>query len=269
QVLRAHVRDVFNEYDNDLVYEGKFGISPRELKQIIYDLAYSTKNVTFVEVLEALRAISEKKDEFDFLNIPPQGAYHDPFAFCDLIETHCLDLLDAEVRDSLGLIDDRSYEEYISKYILSINALIKGEKVKNNVTGKYEAPDSYFISEFESNVFINESPENFRSNLIARLGAYALDNPGKQIVYSEIFSDLVNLLQESFRNEQKKVIDKIASNLMLYLAEKRENKFSGLSKDLKAQIDSMIKNLVTKYQYSENGAITSLQYLLKMRYNHK
>ena len=265
QILRAHVRDVFNEYDNDMVYEGKFGISPRELKQIIYDLAYTNKNVTFVDALEALRSLSEKTDEYDFLNITPQGTYHDPFAFCDLVETHCLDVLDSEVRDSLGLIDDRSYEDYISKYILSINALIKGEKVKNTVTGKYEAPDSYFISEFESNVFINESPENFRSNLIARLGAYALDNPGKVIVYSSIYSDLVNLLQESFRNEQKKVINKIASNLMLYLAELREKKSSGISKELKAQIDSMIKNLINKYHYSEDGAITSLQYLLKMR----
>lgn len=267
QILRAHVRDVFNEYDNDVIYEGKFGISPRELKQIIYDLAYASKNVTFVDALEALRIISDKKDEYDFLNIVPQGAYHDPFVFCDLIETHCLDQLDSEVRDSLGLVDDRSYEDYVAKYILSINALIKGEKVKNTVTGKSEVPDSYFISEFESNVFINESPDDFRSNLIARLGAFALDNPGKKIIYSDIYNDLVNLLQESFRNEQKKVIDRIANNLMLYLVEKRENKPSGVSPDLRDQIDSMIKNLVTKYHYSEDGAITSLQYLLKMRYD--
>lgn len=267
QLLRAHVRDVFNEYDNDAVYEGKFGISPRELKQIIYDLAYASKNVTFVDALEALRTLSDKTDEYDFLNITPQGGYHDPFVFCDLIETHCLDLLDSEVRDSLGLVDDRSYEDYLAKYIMSINALIKGEKIKNTMTGKYEQPDSYFISEFESNVFINESPENFRSNLIARLGAYSLDNPGKKIIYASIYSDLVNLLQESFRNEQKKVIDRIANNLMLYLVEKRENKPSGVSGELRSQIDSMIKNLITKYRYSEDGAITSLQYLLKMRYD--
>lgn len=267
QIMRAHIRDVFNEYDNDVVYEGKFGISPRDLKQIIYDLAYTNKHVTFVEALEALRALSEKKDEFDFLNIAPQGAYHDPFAFCDLIESHCLDLLDSEVRDSLGLVDDRSYEDYIAKYILSINAIIKGEKVKNTVTGKFEAPDSYFISEFESNVFINESPENFRSNLIARLGAYALDNPGKPIKYAVIFEDLVNLLQESFRNEQKKVISKISSNLMLYLAEKREGKSSGITNESRTQINSLLGNLTNKYRYSEDGAITSLQYLLKMRYD--
>jgi len=129
-----------------------------------------------------------------------------PEQLIELIETWSLDTLDIEVRESLGLVDERSYEDYISKYILSINAIIKGEKVKNFVTGKFEAPDAYFIKEFESNVHMNEVPEKFRSNLIARLGAYALDNRGKPIVYSEVFVDLVHLLQESFRKEQKKVV---------------------------------------------------------------
>ena len=69
------------------------------------------------------------------------------------------------------------------------------------------------IKEFESNVHMNEVPEKFRSSLIARLGAYALDNRGKPIVYSEVFEDLVHLLQESFRKEQKKIIDKIGLDL--------------------------------------------------------
>ena len=172
-----------------------------------------------------------------------------------------------EVREALGLVDDRSYEDYISKYIMSINAVIKGEKVKNNVTGKFELPDSYFIKEFESNVHMNEAAEKFRSNLIARLGAFALDNPGRPIVYSEVFLDLVHLLQESYRKEQKKVIDKIASSLMLYLVEKREKVSQNLSKEVRDLIANMISSLQTRYHYSENGAITSLQYLLKMRYD--
>jgi hypothetical protein len=77
----------------------------------------------------------------------------------------------------------------------------------------------------------------------------------------------VNLLQESFRNEQKKVISKISSNLMLYLAEKREGKSSGITNESRTQINSLLGNLTNKYRYSEDGAITSLQYLLKMRYD--
>jgi serine protein kinase len=267
QILKAGVEEIHDEYENDSMYEGKFGISPREVKQIIYDLAYSNRTVTFVEVLEYLRSLSEKKAEYDFLNISHQGEYHNTKKFIDLIESWNLDILDNEVRDSLGLVDERSYEEYISKYILSINALIKGEKVKNSVTGKFESPDSYFIKEFESNVHMNEVPEKFRSSLIARLGAYALDHKGSPIVYSEVYEDLVHLLQESFRKEQKKIIDKVGMNLVLYLAERKENINQNIPKDIKESISHILKAMQEKYHYSENGAITSLQYLLRMRYD--
>ena len=267
QILKMGVEDVMNEYENDSMYEGKFGISPREVKQIIYDLAYNSKSVTFVEVLDYLKVLNEKKAEYDFLNISHQGEYHNPRKFIDLIETWNLDMLDGEVRDSLGLVDERSYEDYVSKYILSINATIKGEKVKNNVTGKFEVPDSYFIKEFESNVHMNEVPEKFRSNLIARLGAYALDNRGKPIVYAEVFDDLVHLLQESFRKEQKKIIDRMGRNLVLYLAEMKDGGNHNVEKDVRDQINQVITTLMKKHHYSENGAISSLQYLLKMRYD--
>jgi len=267
QLLKMSIDYVMSEYDNDSMYEGKFGVSPREVKQIIYDLGYTHKTVTFIEVIEYLRSLNEKKSEYDFLNISSQGEFHHPTKFLDLIETYSTDLLDNEVRESLGLVDDRSYEEYVSKYILSINAVIKGEKTKNMVTGKFEVPDSYFIKEFESNVHMSEAPETFRSSLIARLGAYSLDNRGKAIVYTDVFEDLVHLLQESYRKEQKKVIDKIAKNLVLYLAEKNEGTRNGLEVSVKDQITNIIETLRTKYHYSENGAISSLQYLLKMRYD--
>ena len=267
QILKMGAEDVQNEYENDSMYEGKFGISPREVKQIIYDLASNHKTITFLEVIEYLNSLNEKKAEYDFLNISHQGEYHNPKKFLELIETWNLDKLDNEVRDSLGLVDERSYEDYISKYILSINAVIKGEKVKNNVTGKFEAPDSYFIKEFESNVHMNEVPETFRSSLIARLGAYALDHRGKAIVYSEVFEDLVDLLQESFRKEQKKIIDKIGRNLVLYLSEKNGEGKHNVEKEVSDLITSIIHTLQEKYHYSEYGAISSLQYLLKMRYD--
>jgi serine protein kinase len=267
QILKMGIDEVYNEYENDPMYEGKFGISPREVKQIIYDLSYSYKTITFVEVLEYLKLLNEKKAEYDFLNISHQGEYHNPKKFLDQIEQWNLDLLDTEVRESLGLVDERSYEDYISKYILSINAVIKGEKVKNNVTGKFEAPDSFFIKEFESNVHMNEAADKFRSNLIARLGAYALDNRGRPIVYSEVFEDLVHLLQESFRKEQKKIIDKVGKNLVLFLEEKKENVPQNVPKDIRDIILNIINSLQQKYHYSENGAIASLQYLLKTRYD--
>lgn len=267
QILKLHIEDISSEYDNDGMYEGKFGISPREVKNIIYDLADQNKYVTFVEVLEALKDISEKKQDFDFLNITPQGDYHHPRKHIELIEDYELDLFDQEVREALGLVDERSYEDYLSKYIVQINAMIKGEKVKNNVTGKFEAPDSFFVKEFEANVGLAETPERFRSNLIARLGAYALDNPGKPITYAVVFEDIVKLLQESFRKEQAKQIARVSKGLVLYLEETRTGKEASVNPENKKLIANVIEGLCKKAGYSTDGAITLLQYLLKKRYD--
>ena len=268
QLLRASVEDIAREFENDGMYEGKFGISPREVKQLLYDIADQHKRVTFVEVLEAINLLAERKQEYDFLNITSQGDYHSPRSQSDLIEEFELDQLDSEVRSSLGLVDGRSYEEYLAKYIMQTSAMIKGEKVKNNVTGKFEAPDAYFIKEFEINVGLSETPERFRSNLISRLGAYALDNPGKPIVYSEVYEDIVRLLQESFRKEQAKLIGKIGTGLVLFLQEMQDGHPStSLSAENRQLITNILREMQGKYGYSQDGGIHLLQHLLKKRYS--
>src|SRR5690606_26134653 len=110
-------------------------------------------------------------------------------------------------------------------------------------------------------------PEKFRSGLIARLGAYALDNPGKAIAYSEVFDDLVHLLQESFRKEQKKIIDKVGKNLVVYLAELKDQSTGVIGKEVRDQINGIVSTMGKKYGYSHDGAINALQYLIKMRYD--
>jgi serine protein kinase len=268
QILKLNLEEVSREFENDGMYEGKFGISPREVKNIIYELADQHACVTFVEVLDALKDLSEKKQDFDFLNITPQGDYHHPRRHIDLIEDHELTQLDLAVRESLGLVDERSYDDYLSKYIVQINALLKGEKVKNNVTGKFETPDTYFVKEFEVNVGLSESAERFRSDLIARLGAYSLDNPGRAIVYTDVFDDIVRQLQESFRKEQAKQITRVSKGLVFYLDEMKGGlKSNSLTPENRQLIDNILTGMNKKYGYTSNGAITLLQHLLKKRYD--
>lgn len=275
QTLKLGAEDVRDEFENEAMYEGKFGISPREIKQIIYELSNQYRHITFIEILDYLKELSEKKGEFDFLNISSQGDYHNPKKFLYLIEQYFLNIYDIEVRESLGLIDNRSYEEYIKKYVLHINALQKKEKIKNNVTGKFEEPDMYFVKEFEANIHLKENADNFRSHILSKLGAYALDNPGKEIVYVEVLDGISKQLKESFRNEQKKIIDSIGKNLLFYFREIKDKKSgkeinqSGLSKEARIQIETILEQLNLKFNYSEEGAISCLQYLIKKRYDIK
>lgn len=272
QILKQGYDEISEEFSYENLYEGKFGLSPRDLKNIIYRIAPSHKTITFVEIIDHLSRLITKKNDYDFLNMTPQGDFHHPQRFIDLLKEHFIDLFDHELRDSLGLVDDRSYEDYIKRYIENINSLLKGEKVKNPITGKYEEHDEYFIKEFESNLSLKEDPKVYRSHLISKMGAWFLDNPKSKIVYCDVFPEVARKLQESFRDEQRKVIKNVAKNLVFYEAELNNEKSgqqelnSPLTADGREQIQTLITNLCKKFAYSREGALSALKYTIKERY---
>ena len=161
QILKQGLNEIKQEYENENLYEGKFGISPREIKNIIYKLTSTHKNITIVEIIEFLEKFIQMKNHHDFLSITPQGDYHHPTRFLSLLKEYSLNILDTELRHSLGLVDERSYEDHIKRYIENINALIKGEKIKNPITGKFIDCDQYFIKEFERKYQFERKRGNF------------------------------------------------------------------------------------------------------------
>jgi predicted Ser/Thr protein kinase len=269
QILESKKSLIESEFENENLYEGKFGISPRDVKALLYRLSSNDENITFIDVIEKLQKLITKKNDFDFLNMTPQADYHHPARFIALIKEFCFNHFDKELRDSLGMIDNRSYEDHIKKYIENVTALIKGEKVRNHITSKYEEVDIYAIEEFEKSINLNEEAENFRSQLLSRLGAYSLDNPGKGLTYQKVFPNLSDKLQESFRGEQKKVIQVVSRNIVFFeaeLAEKDSMANSPLSQENRDLIETILTNLHKNYGHSKMGAITVLKALIKERY---
>jgi predicted Ser/Thr protein kinase len=223
-----------------------------------------------VEVIDYLQKLIHQKSSYDFLNMASQGDYHNPVRFLALVRESMLNAFDRELRDCLSIVDDRSYEDYICRYIENINAVIKNEKVKNHITGKFEEVDQFFIQEFEKSIGLNEKPEVFRSQLISKLGAYYLDNPGAEISYKVIFPELVDRLKESFRKEQQKVLVVISKNLVFFEAEKAKENENGtdtpLSEENRQLIAGVMNNLTTKYGYTAGGALSLVKCLLNERY---
>lgn len=273
QILTQNFKTVREEFEADPGYEGRFGLSPRSVMKIIYKLSSEHKHVSVIHVLDYLKKFITKKTQYDFLNMPSDGQYHSPDTFVSLLLDQSLKVFDSELRDCLGMVDNRSYEEYIKTYIQNVNAITKNEKIKNEVTGKYEEPNHYMIDGFEKSIELNEDSNLFRSQLISNLGAYFLDNPGKNIIYTSVFPELVRRLKDSFKEEQNKVITVISNNLIYYETEynKQENDKgerikTPLSKENKELIKNVLDNLVTKYKYSHLGAIGILKNLLKSKY---
>ena len=160
-MLQQHRDEIVNEFVNENLYEGKFGLSPREVKSFIYEITNEKDEITFFDILEGLETLIQRKGDFDFLNMTPQGDFHNPIRYIEHIKEYSIQNFDKELRDCLGLIDNRSYDDYIKKYISNINAQIKGEKVKNDITGKFEQPDEYFMREFEKSINIKEDAQKF------------------------------------------------------------------------------------------------------------
>ena len=97
-----------------------------------------------------------------------------------------------------------------------------------------------------------------------------IDNPGKEIVYNEVFPDVVERLQESFREEQKKVIKELSNHLVFFekeLSSSDDDEVkTPLSEDNRNQIKKVIDNLTNKCGYSQNGALALLKFTIKERY---
>jgi len=257
QILFAHRENLLQEFKHDSLYEGKFGLSPRDLKEIIYQLSMENEAhfVTFIDVLEKLKKLLDAKGEYDFLSIPTQGDYHNTARFLELIRKECLDLFEQEVRECLGLIDDRSYEEYLKRYIENINALLKNEKKKNPITGKYDSIDTYSLEQFEKNIALKEDPLVFRGHLISKLGAYFLEHPKEKIVYCQVFPELVEKLKESFRQEQRKIIEELSQEMVHYG-----------DKEHSERLTQIVDMLEKKYEYTSSAALALLKELFQDRY---
>ncbi|MBF0299746.1 MAG: precorrin-8X methylmutase, partial [Oligoflexia bacterium] len=71
----------------------------------------------FVDVEMIAAGINKKRKDYFANNV---------YSF---ITDNELDIFDQHLRDSLSLVDDRSYENYIARYIQNITSLIKGEKI--------------------------------------------------------------------------------------------------------------------------------------------
>ncbi len=274
QILLHGIKEVRNEFRYENLYEGKFGPSPRDVKNFIYELSNNYNAVTFVEIIEYLQKIVLRTNEFDFLNMTSQGDYHHSIRFLTLIKIYCLSQLDKKLRNSLGLIDSRSYEEHIKKYIENINSLLKNEKIKNSITGKYEQPDDFFIKEFESSINLKEEPSKFRSHLISKLGAYSLDHPGEKLVYKNVFPELVENLQEYFRKEQEKHIKGMASAIVFYEKElnsdnkkDQESYASQISAEQRNILENVIEKISESYGNNKLTAFSLVKYVIKENYS--
>jgi predicted Ser/Thr protein kinase len=263
--LKRVIPDMMSEGEGSSYYEGRYGASPREMKMILLNASQSDRFpcLSPQAVFDELRDLVKDPSVFPFLQMKPDGDYSRPDDFIEVVTERYLDLLDAEIRGAMGLVEEEQYEELFTRYIEHVSQWLKGEKVYNRITGRSENPDEELMNNVEEMLDIEEDMEDFRHGLISAVAAYSIDHPGEEIDFRKTFPDLFIALERKFYQERQQQIRRVQESLLRYFEDEKK---SMTSTEINA-VETTLYNLKQRYKYCDHCAREAVAFLLTTRYN--
>jgi serine protein kinase len=266
KVLKKHAPDLYRESEVYPNYEGRSGASAREIKTALFNAAQAegARCLTALAVLTELEAICKDKSVHEFLQQEVVDGYHDHEEFVRVAEAEYLDVIDEEIRDSMGFVSESQYRELFVRYVTLVSHWVKGEKVRNAITGEYEPPDEQRMTEIEKIVMPpGDDRRNFRRGLISAVGAFRLDHPdAAEIDYAAIFPDLFRRLRDHYFEERKRQLRRSREDVLRYLSDER----GSLDEKARARVEGTLRTLRERYGYCEHCAQDAVLFLMRRRY---
>jgi serine protein kinase len=264
--LLGGVEKVARESDNYPNYEGRTGASPREMKLVIMNAAQSPKYAclspfaVFDELEELVRGVTV----YEFLKqetLP--GGFHENRKFVFEVRDKLIDRIDDEVRTSMGLVDERRYMERFERYAAHASYWVKREKVPNPITGRDEDPDEEMMADVERILQASGRRDEFRREVISKIGAWSIDHPRQKPDYDAIFPRQIAELRTSFFEERKKQVRKINEELLVLLTDGPAH----MQADSAAASSATLATLRSRFGYCDNCAKDAVLALIRKRYS--
>jgi predicted Ser/Thr protein kinase len=267
KVLRKHAPDLYREQDTHATYEGRIGASAREIKTALFNAAQApeARCLTPIAVLDELAAICRDKSVHDFLQMEIVDGYHDHEEFVRVAETEYLDAIDEEIRDSMGLVSESQYHDLFTRYVTVVSHWVKGEKLRNPVTGEYEPADEQRMQDVEKIVMPpGEDVKDFRRGLISAVGAFRLDHPDATAIdYVRIFPDLFRRLRDHFYEERRRQLRHGREEVLRTLS----GEAGAADEKAIARVDSTLRIMRERYGYCPDCAKDAIVFLMRRRYD--
>ena len=265
-LLRGAIRDLRKEHAAVWDYEGRFGPSPRVVRQVLLKAAASDKHACLspFAVLDELTDLCGRVREHTFLEKElEEGGYHDFRSFVAIAEERVLDRIEDDVRGASGLVEESRYLELLNKYITHVRYFVKGEKVVSETTGQDEDPDEAMMSGVEEKLGATGDRMDFRKNLISKIAAWALEHPGKKVSSEIIFPDHLRRLRDAYFKEHRKKVVKVAKNALTLISEETGG---GLDKSEKEVAATVMERLTAEYGYCRECMKYGLARLISKRF---
>ncbi len=263
--LRRRLEELYAESDAYPNYEGRSGASAREVKTALFNAAQNPDYPCLnpLAVLEELETLTRDKSVYEFLQQEVVDGFHDHEEFVRAAEAEYLERVDSEVRESMGLVSEAQYRDLFERYIFHVSHWVKGEKIRNRVTGENEKPDETRMAELEAIILSRgEDSGEFRRALISSVGAHRLDHPEGGLDYARVFPDYFKRLRAHFFEERRRAVAKNTENILKYLSEERG---SLLSRE-RDQAQQTLQTMATRFGYCEHCAKDVIVFLGRKHY---
>lgn len=264
RVLNDLVPEIRREYDDTPIYEGRFGVSPREIREIFYDTAYGKDCpcLTTEDVLQEIARFIKDKSLYLFLQLKPEEGYHDPEGFINVARESYLDVLDREVLTAMELVPEGEYGKVFDRYLRHVRAWVRGEKVHNPATGAWEAPNPQIMEEMEEVLDTGDDARRYREEILAKAASWSLEHPDETMDVEALFSGQLQQIAKAYHDRATQEVMTIGQDVLTI----GRPEFSGLPDVRKKAATETLDRLTGRFGYCEHCAPRAVAFLLEYRY---
>jgi predicted Ser/Thr protein kinase len=266
KVLRAGVREVFEESDSYPIYEGRIGASPREMRTVLLDSAQSPvyKCLSPLAVLDEIEQLCQRKSEFEWLQQDTQaGGYHDVKLFRETLFSRLLTTWEQELYACSGLVDEEQYDDLFEKYVQHVSVWVKKERIRNKHTGEYEEPDENMMRELERLLDVKGDAQEARRAMISSIAAWAIDHPGAKVEGRLVFPQYLRRLRDAIFADKRNEVARFARDIVVLVRDEG----AGLDANRKRDARQVLDRMAARFAYCDNCAADTASMLLRKRYN--
>ncbi len=263
RLLRAAVKTFTTEGDDTDRYEGFEGASPREIRMALLNAAQHPEKsfLSAVAVMDEIEDLLKKGDVYPYLKRSPQaGGYADAKAALQFVREHYLERLRDDLWQAVGLVPPNQIDQMLARYIEHVSHFVKGEKLRNAVTGELEQADEAFMKDVEGYLSVDDGAV-FRRDAMARIAAWAMKHADQRPDMREIFAkERAQIVQGLFTEREATLRQTLQDTLALL-----EGRAESLPEARQEAARETRDTLASEHGYRDDSAEEAIRHYLQER----
>lgn len=253
-----------DEFRDTPIFEGRFGASPREIREILYNAGYHTRGscLTPAGLFEEMGGFIKDKSLYLFLQLKVDEGYHDAESAIEQARQEYLALLDQEVLSAMELAPEGQYARHFERYFRHVRAFLRGEKVQSPTTGQWEEPSAALMAQVEEYLGVKEKPQRFREDLLNQVAAWSVENPGETLDLEVLFAPHIRALSRGYHAKVSAQVVELGQAILAM----DTPAFASLPEARRAAAQATLGRLTSRFGYCPKCAPELVAFLMKERY---